>query len=71
VVYDNKTVKLLVRDNCPPFDPYQKLATFDTNNPVRGVGIRLMMKTADLIEYKNMYGMNLLTAILHERGAVE
>ncbi|GEM_PF-3353342 len=65
VINKPNTVDLIVRDNCKPFDPCKKLASYDKNDVTRGIGIRIVTQTAKT-SYKNMYGLNILTMSLEK-----
>lgn len=51
---------LRIRDNCPEFDPMQRIRQYEPEIPERNIGIRLVSKLADHMEYYNCAGMNTL-----------
>ena len=57
----NKTLTLRIRDNCIRFDPKEYLRLSAQDDPSEHIGIRLVAGLAESVEYKNMFGMNMLT----------
>ena len=57
----NKTLTLRIRDNCIRFDPKEYLRLSVQDYPSEHIGIRLVAGLAESVEYKNMFGMNMLT----------
>lgn len=58
---DDGSVILRLRDNCPPFDPATRLGELDPEDPCKGVGIRMVLKLAEEVDYQSSFGMNVLT----------
>ena len=57
----NKTLTLRIRDNCIRFDPKEYLRLSVQDYTSEHIGIRLVAGLAESVEYKNMFGMNMLT----------
>ena len=62
VVHKDNDVILRIKDDCRPFDPSTRREITDPEDVTRNIGIRMVYKLATDIEYKNMLGMNVLTA---------
>ena len=60
VVYSNGSLILRIRDNCKFFDPSEYVKTLADDN-VKNVGIKLVFKIAEKVNYQNLLGMNVLT----------
>ena len=52
---------LSVRDNCRAFNPLQRVNILDENDLTSNLGIRLVVKIAKKVEYRNVLGLNALT----------
>ena len=61
VVHKDKDVILRIKDDCIPFDPNERKQLIDENDPARNIGIRMIYKIAQDIQYQNMLGLNVLT----------
>ena len=64
-IIDN-TIVIRLRDNCIKFDVVEKYNTFkyDPEHPEKYIGIRMVMKSANSVEYVNTFGMNNLIITL-------
>ena len=62
VVHKDDDVILRIKDDCRPFDPATRREITDPEDITKNIGIRMIYKLADDIEYKNMLGLNVLTA---------
>lgn len=51
-----------IKDDCVPFDPATRKQLSDPDDITKNIGIRMIYKLATDIEYKNMLGLNVLTA---------
>ncbi len=60
-VYKDDRIILRIRDDCIPFNPKERSQLFDENDPAKNVGIRMIYRIADEIEYQNLLGLNVLT----------
>ncbi len=61
VIYENDKIKMIIRDDSKPFNPNERFKHLDSNDPSKGIGIRLIMKIASKVTYKAIYGLNILT----------
>lgn len=53
-------VTLRIMDNAVRFDPAEKLKYTDPDDPCKNIGIRMVSKIADDMEYRSTFGMNVL-----------
>lgn len=58
VVLRNGDLTVRIRDNCREFDPRKRIDLFDPTHPETNIGIRIVSKTARLIDYYNNAGIN-------------
>ena len=61
VVHKGEDVILRVKDDCVPFDPHERLAMTNPEDPAKNVGIRLVYQMARDVQYQNILGLNVLT----------
>ncbi|MBO4358207.1 MAG: ATP-binding protein [Erysipelotrichaceae bacterium] len=61
VVHKDKDVILRIKDDCVPFDPNERRQMLDKDDPTKNVGIRMIYKIAQDVQYQNMLGLNVLT----------
>lgn len=54
-------ILLRIKDDCAPFNPKEWFDMTSPEDPVSNVGIRLVYRIADEVEYQNMLGLNVLT----------
>ena len=52
---------LRIRDDCIPFDPYERSTIFDGDDVLKNIGIRLVYAAASEVSYNNILGLNVLT----------
>ena len=52
---------LRIRDNCKAFDPSERAKVMEADDEGKNIGIRLVYKIAQKVEYQNLLGMNVLT----------
>lgn len=57
---DDKLI-LRLRDNCMEFDPNERAKVMDNDKDGKNIGIKLVYKIAEKVEYQNLLGMNVLT----------
>ena len=64
-IIENK-IYIRLRDNCLKFDVVEKYNTlkYDPEHPEKYIGIRLVMKSTESVEYMNTFGMNNLIITL-------
>lgn len=60
VVADGGRAELRFMDNAPHFDPAVKLGYSDPDDPCKNIGLRMVAKIADDMEYRSTFGMNVL-----------
>lgn len=60
-ICENGEVTLMLRDNCPHFDPNEWLAIHADPDDERSLGIRLAAKSAKEMNYTSALGMNVVT----------
>lgn len=63
-VQESQELRLIIRDDCVPFDPRKRFVHLDPEDPCRGIGIRMIMSLAKKVQYKSIYAMNVLTVQL-------
>jgi anti-sigma regulatory factor (Ser/Thr protein kinase) len=61
VVYKDGNIMLRIKDDCIPFDPMERAAMFDPDDPFRNMGLKMVIDLAKEITYQNMMGLNVLT----------
>ena len=52
---------LRIKDDCIPFDPKERSSVFNPDDPSKSMGIRMIYRIMEEIEYRNMFGLNVLT----------
>ena len=60
-IYENNGISVMLRNNCPHFDPKEWLDMYGDENPERSLGLRLTMKCAKEMNYSSALGMNIIT----------
>ena len=61
VTHKDDKVILRIKDDCIPFDPKERSMVFSPDDPAKNMGIRMIYKIMDDIEYRNTLGLNVLT----------
>lgn len=61
VTHKDGTVILRIKDDCIPFDPKERSRVFRPDDPSKNMGIRMIYSIMEDIEYRNMFGLNVLT----------
>lgn len=61
ISYKDNGVILRIKDDCIPFNPSERQAIIDPDDIARNVGIRMVYRIAEKVEYNNILGMNVLT----------
>ena len=61
VTHKDGKVILRIKDDCIPFDPKERSRLFDPDDPAKNMGIRMIYRIMEDIEYGNMLGLNVLT----------
>ena len=58
-VHEGK-IDMRIMDNAPRFDPAVKLGYPDPDDPCKNIGLRIVARIADDMEYRSTFGMNVL-----------
>ncbi|MGX8681359.1 MAG: MATE family efflux transporter, partial [Spirochaetales bacterium] len=61
VIHKDNDVILRIKDDCVPFNPEERKDIIDPKDETRNMGIRMVYKLANKIEYQNILGLNVLT----------
>lgn len=61
VVHKDDDLILRIRDDCVPFDPAARRELTDPGDLMKNIGIRMVFKVAQSVEYQNLMGLNVLT----------
>ena len=61
VVYKDGGIILRIKDNCIPFDPAERYKMANPDDISKNIGIRMVYRIAEDIDYQNILGMNVLT----------
>ena len=61
VVYKNDKVILRIKDDCIPFDPAERRDFTEIADVTKNIGIRMIYKIMDDIQYRYVLGLNILT----------
>ena len=61
VVHKNDDVILRVKDDCVPFDPGERQQLAEEDDITRNIGIRMVFRIAQDVQYQNILGLNVLT----------
>ncbi len=61
VVYKDGSVILRIRDDCKPFDPTLRKLGSKKQDVLKNVGIKLVLRSAQDVQYQNIMGLNVLT----------
>lgn len=61
VVHKDGDVILRIKDDCVPFDPGERKKLAEGDDVTRNIGIRMVFRIAQDVQYRNILGMNVLT----------
>jgi len=61
VVHKGDGVILRIKDDCVPFDPAERRSIADPEDATKNIGIRMVYRIADDVQYQNILGLNVLT----------
>ena len=61
VTHKDGKVILRIKDDCIPFDPKERSSVFNPDDPSKNMGIRMIYRIMEEIEYRKMFGLNVLT----------
>lgn len=67
VVYNEKSILLRIKDDCIPFNPQERANLVQSDDPLKNIGIRMVLKLADEVSYHNLLGLNVSTLVLKEK----
>lgn len=59
-IYEKERISLLIRDNGKPFDPTKWMEIYDMTDPTSNIGIKLVSKISEKMEYQSTLGLNVL-----------
>ncbi|MBQ3795149.1 MAG: ATP-binding protein [Butyrivibrio sp.] len=66
VMFKNGDIVLRIKDDCVPFNPKEMAELVKNEKDGKNIGIRIVMKIADEVNYQNMMGLNVLTLAIKE-----
>ena len=61
IVRSGEDIILRIRDNCKEFDPSERARINDITSDGKNIGISMIYKIADEVNYQNLLGLNVLT----------
>lgn len=61
VIATGEKLILRLRDDCAEFDPTQRAKAMETDAYGKNIGIKLVYRIADTVDYQNLLGLNVLT----------
>ena len=61
VVHKDDGVILRIKDDCIPFDPKDRNRITEGDDPTKNIGIRMIYRIMNDINYENLLGLNVLT----------
>ena len=61
IVHRGEKVILRIRDNCSAFNPSARAKMMDSDDLCKNIGIRLVYRIAEEVNYQNLLGLNVLT----------
>ena len=61
VVHKDNDVILRIKDDCVPFDPGERMRMAEGDDVTENIGIRLVFRAAQEVQYQNILGLNVLT----------
>ena len=53
-----------------PFNPEERAKQVNPDDPFKGIGIRMVLKIAEEVNYNSLLGLNVLTIILSEKKSM-
>ena len=68
VVLRDEDIMLRIKDDCVPFDPRTMAEIVSPEDPLKNIGIRMVYRLADDVNYQNLLGLNALTITIKEDG---
>lgn len=64
VVYTKRGILLRIKDDCAPFNPREWMQMVAPKDPTCNIGIRMVYRLAQDVNYQNLIGLNVLTILL-------
>lgn len=61
VIYKDEGVTLRIKDDCIPFNPKERAEMTSSVNPLKNIGIKMVLKLAKDVSYHNLLGLNVLS----------
>ena len=61
VVHKDDSIILRIKDDCVPFDPKDRNRITEEDDPAKNIGIRMIYRIMNDINYENLLGLNVLT----------
>ena len=61
VVYKDDGVILRLKDDCVNFDPAERYSVEDPDDIMKNIGIRMIYKMTEDVQYQNIFGLNVLS----------
>lgn len=67
-VYSPGKLMIRLKDNCRPFNPGEmaEIVSRTDENEFKNIGIKMVYKVADDVNYQNMLGLNVLSIVVNE-----
>ena len=59
-------ILLRIKDDCIPFNPQERASQTETDDPMKNIGIKMVLKIAEDVTYNSVLGLNVLTIILNQ-----
>lgn len=66
VVYTPDGILLRIKDDCVPFNPQELAEVVSPEDPVKNIGVRMVYRLAQNVNYQNLLGLNVFTITLAE-----
>lgn len=67
VVHKDETITLRIKDDCIPFNPEERANMTNSDDPIKNIGIRMVLKIADDVSYQNLLGLNVSTIQINNK----
>ena len=69
VVYTKNGIMLRIKDDCIPFNPQEWMDMVQPEDSTSNIGIRMVYRLAQDVNYQNLLGLNVLTIVLSDEGS--
>ncbi|MCR5221370.1 MAG: ATP-binding protein [Lachnospiraceae bacterium] len=67
-IFKNEDITLRIKDDCIPFDPTEMAQLLADDPDADNIGIRMVFRIADDVNYQNLLGLNVLTVKIREEN---